>query len=70
MSRQTKPAPEPEWLTLPVAAALGYGSTKTLRRRIADGTLPAYRQGPRLLRVKRADLDALLVPVRAVDGAA
>lgn len=35
-------------------------SEKTLRRRIADGTLVAYRVGPRLIRVRALDVDALL----------
>ena len=34
-------------------------SVKTLRRRIADGSLPAYRVGPRLVRIDPADLDKL-----------
>ncbi|GAC1574375.1 MAG: hypothetical protein NVS3B18_07960 [Candidatus Dormibacteria bacterium] len=33
-------------------------STKTLRRRVADGTVGAYRVGPRLIRV---DIDAMFV---------
>ena len=33
-------------------------STKTLRRRIADGTLPAYRTG-RLIKVRVENLDVL-----------
>lgn len=37
-------------------------SVKTIRRRIADGQLPAYRTG-RILRIKRADLEALMQPV-------
>ena len=34
-------------------------SAKTIRKAIAAGTLPAYRWGPRVLRVKLADLDGL-----------
>ena len=33
-------------------------SVKTLRRRFAEGTLPAYRFGPRYIRVRLADLEA------------
>ncbi|NHA68238.1 helix-turn-helix domain-containing protein [Phycicoccus sp. CMS6Z-2] len=40
-------------------------STKTLRRRIAAGELPAYRSG-RLIRVDPTDVDALLVLVPTV----
>lgn len=35
-------------------------SVTTLRRRVADGQLRAYRIGPRLLRVDAADVDAML----------
>jgi len=34
-------------------------STRTVRRRIADGTIPAYRVG-RLLKVDTADVEKLL----------
>jgi excisionase family DNA binding protein len=33
---------------------------RTLRRRIADGTLTAYRLGPRLIRIDLTELGALL----------
>lgn len=35
-------------------------SEKTLRRRIAEGSLTAYRMGPRLIRLRAADVDALM----------
>ena len=40
-------------------------TTKTVRRRIADGTIPAYRFGGRLLRVDLNELEAALrrIPV-------
>ncbi|WP_166390344.1 helix-turn-helix transcriptional regulator [Nocardioides ochotonae] len=44
------------------AAELGV-SVDTIRRRIADGTLPAERIGPRLLRVRRSDVEAIARPV-------
>ena len=52
------------WVSLSGAAAyLGVG-TKTVRRYIADGQLPAYRLGGRTtIRVKASDLDALLRPI-------
>ena len=41
-------------------AADWYGvSERTLRRRIADGSLPAYRVGPRSIRVAAEDVAAL-----------
>ena len=37
---------------------------KTIYRRIADGSLPAYRiKNSRLVRIRRADIDALKVPM-------
>lgn len=41
-------------------------SVKTLRRRIADGTLTAYRIGPRLIKVDADQLDQLLTPIGGV----
>lgn len=38
-------------------------SVKTLRRRIAAGDLPAYRYGPRTLRLDPAEVDQLMRPV-------
>lgn len=39
-------------------------STKFIRRRIADGSLPAYRlKGSRIIRINRTDLEALKLPI-------
>jgi excisionase family DNA binding protein len=38
-------------------------SCKTIRRYIAAGKLPAYRVGPRLIKIDAADLDSLFQPV-------
>lgn len=43
-------------------------STDTVRRRIADGSLAAYRIGPRLLRVDRSQVEALARPIPAAGG--
>jgi excisionase family DNA binding protein len=40
-------------------------SVKTLRRRIADGSLPAFRVGPRAIRVYLDDLESLKTPIGA-----
>jgi excisionase family DNA binding protein len=37
--------------------------SKTIRRYIAIGLLPAYRVGPKLIRVDTDDLAALLTPM-------
>jgi excisionase family DNA binding protein len=65
----TKTRPErPVYLSLQTAAQLHDVSVKTIRRRIADGTLPAYRVGQQL-RVREADLARLAVRVPTVAGA-
>lgn len=51
--------------SIPAAAKYAACSTKTIRRRVADGTLPAVRFGPRVIRVDLDDLDALMRPVPA-----
>ena len=49
------------------AAELADVSTKTIRRRIADGTLRGYRFGPRVIRVDLSELESLLRPIPAAD---
>jgi excisionase family DNA binding protein len=45
-------------------AAQAFGlAEKTIRRRIADGSLLSYRVGPRLIRVDTASLLALARPM-------
>lgn len=62
MSR-TAPASD---LTIAEVASLWQTSTKTVRRRIADGTLKAVRIGPRLIRVDRASVEAVRSPLTVV----
>lgn len=50
-------------VSLAEAADLAGVSIRTLRRRIADGVLPAYRTGPRLIRLDPADLLELIQPM-------
>ena len=47
------------WITIQQAADLMSVSTKTVRRLIAGGKLPARRIGTRMIRIDAADLDAL-----------
>jgi excisionase family DNA binding protein len=48
----------------PAEVAELYGiSERTVRRRIAEGELPAYRLGPRHIRIRREDVEALLVRI-------
>lgn len=50
----------PLYLSLDEAADVMSLSTKTIRRRIADGTIPAYQCGRRPIRIRLDDLEAAL----------
>jgi excisionase family DNA binding protein len=67
----TKPIPTADrtWLSLAEAREHTGLSIKTLRKRIAEGSLPAYRVGPRVLRVRRVDVDSLFRRVPSASGA-
>ena len=52
-----------QYLTLAEAAELMSVSVKTLRRRIADGTIPAYRCGRRVIRIRVEDLERAFLPI-------
>jgi len=49
------------------AAAASYVdvSRRTIDRAIADGSLPAYRAGSRVVRIRVTDLEAWLRPIEA-----
>ena len=50
--------------TLNSAAEYAHCHKRTIRRRIADGSLTGFRQGPRLILVDLNEVDdALLVPI-------
>ncbi|KXF51067.1 hypothetical protein AXA44_15475 [Rhodococcus sp. SC4] len=51
------------YLTLTQALKYCGVGERTLKRAVSDGSLRAYRVGPRLLRFDPADLDAWAVPV-------
>jgi excisionase family DNA binding protein len=62
-SPQSKMAPAlGRGVTPRAAAELCHVHPNTIRRWIAEGRLPAYRVGPRRLRVDLADVEALIVP--------
>lgn len=67
-TRKTTPA-RPVYLSLQTAARLHDVSVKTIRRRIADGTLPACRVGGQV-RIREADLDKLVRPIVTAAGGA
>jgi excisionase family DNA binding protein len=54
--------PSRRYASVPVAAEAIGCSPKTLRRRISDGTIPAYKLG-RLVRVDMAEVEAAFVPI-------
>ncbi len=56
-------APPQHSETIAQAAERHFVSTKTIRRRISDGSLTAYRFGPHLIRLDPAEVDALLRPI-------
>lgn len=58
-SRTTGPR---RWLTVREAAEYSKLATRTIRKRIADGILPAYvPRGSRVLRIDGDDLDAMII---------
>lgn len=59
---------KPHYESLTRAAARTGISVRTLRRRVADGSLPAYRTGPRMIRVRSSDVDRLMRPIPSVGG--
>jgi excisionase family DNA binding protein len=50
----------PIYLSLDQAAEVMSLSVKTIRRRIADGTIPAYQCGRRPIRIRLDELEAAL----------
>jgi len=48
-----------QWLTLAQAAEILGVCTRTIRRRISAGELPAYKIGRKAIRIKIADLDRI-----------
>jgi excisionase family DNA binding protein len=50
----------PTYLSLEEAAEIMSLSTRTIRRRISDGTIPAYQCGRRPIRIRLDELEAAL----------
>ena len=50
----------PVYVSLEEAAEIMSLSTRTIRRRISDGTIPAYQCGRRSIRVRLDELEAAL----------
>lgn len=49
-----------EFLSIAAGAEFIGASRTFIRERIADGSLPAYRWGTRMVRIRRRDLESLL----------
>ncbi len=49
----------PTYVSLAQAAEITEQSVRTIRRRVSDGSLPAYKFGPRHIRIKLEDLEAM-----------
>ncbi len=60
----------PQYETVAQAADRLHVSTKTLRRRIAEGRITAYRFGPHLIRLEACEVDAALRPIPSAGTAA
>lgn len=57
---------EKRWITIPEAAEMLALHGHTIRKYIAAGKLPAYRvAGRKTIRLKLADVEALMEPVNA-----
>ena len=56
----------PVYVSLDEAAAIMSLSTRTIRRRISDGTIPAYHCGKRPIRIRLDELEAALRRLPAV----
>lgn len=57
----SKTASPPDMSISDVAAYLAV-TTRTVQQMIADGRLRAYRLGPRIVRLRRDDIDGALQP--------
>lgn len=57
----TKTASPPDMSIADTAAYLGV-TVRTVQQMIADGRLPAYRLGARVVRLRRTEIDAALQP--------
>jgi excisionase family DNA binding protein len=55
----------PVYLSIEEAAEVMSLSTKTIRRRISDGSIPAYRCGRRNIRIRLDELEAAFRKVPA-----
>jgi excisionase family DNA binding protein len=62
-------SPEPDYLTIEGGASVLGVSKNQMRNMIRDGVIPAVRFSTRVIRIRRADLDAAARPVLGGGGA-
>jgi excisionase family DNA binding protein len=60
---------EPRWVSPKDAADYAQVCTKTIRRMVAQGTIPARRLGSRAIRIDLNDLDAAMRVIPAARAA-
>ena len=58
----------PVYVSLDEAAEMMSLSTRTIRRRISDGTIPAYQCGRRPIRIRLDELEAALRRIPSAHG--
>lgn len=58
-----KQRPASVYLTIEEAAEFMSMSCVTIRRHIGEGSIPAYRCGKRLIRIRREDLEAAMTRI-------
>ena len=56
-------APLPRWASPRGTATYANVSVRTVTGLIAEGKIPAYKFGPRLIRINLNDVDALMQPI-------
>jgi excisionase family DNA binding protein len=64
----TKNRELPVYVSLEEAADIMSLSTRTIRRRISDGTIPAYQCGRRPIRIRLDELEAALRRIPSARG--
>lgn len=64
----TTPSPAQPLISISEAARRYSISPKSIRRRIAEGTIRGYRTGPKLIRVDPAEIEAKMISAVPIGG--
>ena len=65
MKSSPKAETRPQYVSIAQAAARYSVSRDYIRHRITDGSLPAFRSGRRIIRIRTTDLEHLFRPVQS-----